>query len=230
MFNSRYSNFFKVLFVLAIIAIAALIIFLVYDLYKGYIKEKANAEAVSNFENSLDNNKAVNNATEIDDGVNNTTIDNSEEQSQTIVGLQNSSTTVPKGDVKLSGFTVIGVIEIPAINLKYSVLAELSPKALETSVCLVYGRLNQVGNSVIAGHNYGNGTVFSKLKRLSVGDTVYITDLMGNRVEYTIYNIYKTDGSDASYYNRDTQGKREVSLYTCTDDGKLRTTIWAKEK
>ena len=44
-----------------------------------------------------------------------------------------------------------------------------------------------------------------------------------------IYNIYETTADDADYFDRDTAGKREVSLSTCTDNSKARLVIWAAE-
>ena len=49
------------------------------------------------------------------------------------------------------------------------------------------------------------------------------------KIKYTIYNIYNTTSQDFDYANRDTAGKREVSLTTCTDDVNARLVIWAKE-
>ena len=46
---------------------------------------------------------------------------------------------------------------------------------------------------------------------------------------YEVYNIYQTTQSDATYFTRDTEGRREISLQTCTDDGNNRIIIWAKE-
>lgn len=60
------------------------------------------------------------------------------------------------------------------------------------------------------------------------GDKVYITDLTGKRLSYTIYNIYETTENDADYMVRDTGGATEVSLATCTDDSQKRLVIWAK--
>ncbi len=43
---------------------------------------------------------------------------------------------------------------------------------------------------------------------MNEGDKVYITDLSGNRVEYTIYSKYITPQADYSYAQRDTAGKK----------------------
>lgn len=125
---------------------------------------------------------------------------------------------------------VAGVIEIPKTKVKYNVLDDPSAKAMEVGITIIYGPgLNQTGNTVLAGHNYRNGTFFSNNNKLSSGDKIYITDLSGKKVSYTIYKKYKTDPNDFSYATRNTNGKREISLTTCTDDSSARIIIWAKE-
>lgn len=61
------------------------------------------------------------------------------------------------------------------------------------------------------------------------GDKIYITDSAGRKVEYTIYKTYTTNEMDFSYATRDTSGKREISLSTCTTDASKRLVIWARE-
>jgi LPXTG-site transpeptidase (sortase) family protein len=89
--------------------------------------------------------------------------------------------------------------------------------------------LNKVGNTVIIGHNYRNGTFFGSNKKMNEGDKVYITDLSGNRVEYTIYSKYITPQADYSYAQRDTAGKREITLVTCHSNNKYRLILCARE-
>ena len=43
------------------------------------------------------------------------------------------------------------------------------------------------------------------------------------------YNIFEASESDTSFYNRDTDGKREITLSTCTDDSSARLIIEARE-
>jgi len=125
----------------------------------------------------------------------------------------------------------MGTIEIPKTGIKYPVLAEVTKKSLETSVAILYGvGLNQPGNTTIVGHNYRNGLFFSDNKKLAKGDIVKITDQTGAMVTYEIYDMYETSPSDAGYMQRDTQGAKEISLSTCTDDSSARLIILAKEK
>lgn len=128
------------------------------------------------------------------------------------------------------GFPVIGKLEMPSVGIKYPILEEsTSAKAIEVSVVKIYGPgVNQPGNLVIAGHNYNNGLFFGKNKNLKVGDKIYLTDNSGNRVQYTIFNKYYTPESDSSYITRQTNGKAEVTLYTCDATGKNRLIVCAR--
>ena len=127
------------------------------------------------------------------------------------------------------GYAMVGTIEIPSIKLKYPVLDRATKMSMEVSVGLVYGKLNQVGNATIMGHNYRNGTFFSNLKNVQNGDDIYITDTTGTKVQYKVYQKYETSSTDFNYATRDTAGKREVSLSTCTDDVKARLIVLASE-
>lgn len=127
------------------------------------------------------------------------------------------------------GFEVVGKIDIPAINIQYPVLGDATrAKAIEVSVIKIYGpNMNEPGNFVIAGHNYNNGLFFGRNKNLQIGDKIYITDMTGRKLEYTIYNKYYTPESDNSYITRITDGRTEVTLYTCDATGKNRLIICA---
>ena len=93
--------------------------------------------------------------------------------------------------------------------------------------------LNQPGNTVLSGHNYRNRQFFSRNKNLNIGDTVIIKDASGLEITYSIYNKFITNDQDASFYQRDTGGAREITLSTCTDQGTKtgeRLIIFAKEQ
>ncbi len=105
---------------------------------------------------------------------------------------------------------------------------------MDTAVSALYpesAELNTSGNVVIVGHNYRNGTFFSNNKKLKNGDKIYITDLYGKRITYVIYNIFEANQNDTSFYNRDTNGAKEITLSTCTDaSNDMRLIIEAKEQ
>lgn len=226
MFNSKYSNILTVLLIVAIIAIVALIGYFGYDIYRKYYTNKGGGDAFNEFQQQVSNKTPnKNNSTDdggdyIIDGVNglqNNNVDNS---------IGGTTTVKPKHE---SGYTMVGNIEIPKINLKNVILEGVSDKKLDTAVCLQYGKLNEVGNAVIIGHNYRNGTFFSNLYKLSNGDKIIITDYTNKKVTYTIYSIFEAEDNDASFYQRETNGLREITLSTCTDDSQARTIILARE-
>lgn len=122
--------------------------------------------------------------------------------------------------VKYEGYDTYGELRIPAINLNQKVISSVTADAIEISSAYLYSTdgFNRPGNTVIIGHNYRNGELFSNVTKLKIGDKIYLKTNGQEEVEYTIYKIFETSSSDASFYNRDTQGKREITLSTCTDD------------
>lgn len=114
------------------------------------------------------------------------------------------------------------------------ILDEMTRRSLETAVVVLYpngDNLNQPRNTVIVGHNYRNGLFFSNLKRVNIGDKVIITDYRGTTKTYSIYDKQTKDQSDTTFYQRDTGGKAEITLSTCTDaSNNLRTVVFAREE
>lgn len=229
MFNSKYSNVLTVLLVIVIIAILGIIAFLGYDIFRKYYIDKETADFMERYEEQIRNTTLSEGNTTTNE-ITNTFIDPGNDTQNVVSGGSSSSGNNKTSKYTYKGFTILGTIEIPKTGIKYFVLNSYAPKALEVAVCYYYGPgLNEVGNSTIAGHNYRNGAFFGKNKQLANGDIIYITDNSGKKVKYTIYKIYTTTPNDAEYVTRDTEGKREISLTTCTDDSKGRLIIWAKE-
>ncbi len=221
MFESKYSKVLTVILVVVIVAILGLLGFLGYDWYQKYFLENDAMAFVENYTGDVEDTTEDNTTPE-----ENTTATNpidSIEKTNTVSGSSGNKMPTYKG------FNVVGTIEIPAISLNYPILEKVNTRSLETSVGFLYGAgINQVGNSVIAGHNYRNGLFFSNNKRLNIGDTIYITDNSKNRLTYKIYNKFETTPEDASFYSRDTGGVPEVTLSTCNDDSTTRLIIFAR--
>ena len=219
MFESKYSKVLTVILVIVIIAIIGLLGFLGYQYYQNYVLTNDAAKEVDNFngdvgatdENSTDKNQGDANGTNPFDQI------------------QSGETASGSTKKTYKGFGMLGTMEIPATNFKYPVLEKVTKKSIETAVAFQWGAgLNQPGNSVIIGHNYRNGLFFSNNKKLQNGDKIYITDNSGTKLTYTIYNKFQTSDTDTSFYQRDTNGKAEVTLSTCTDDSKARLIILAR--
>ena len=186
------------------------------------------------FNNYVENEQKDNNNENLENVINNE--DPNNEIIDPVVDPSSNVEEPSDGDNNNSGLTVkgmkvAGTIEIPKTNVKYAILDNSSAKAMEVGIAMLYGPgVNKVGNTVLAGHNYRNGTFFSNNKKLNEGDVIYLTDTSGKRVKYVIYKKYQTDSNDFSYATRTTNGKREISLQTCTDNSKGRLIIWAVEE
>lgn len=240
-----FKNFNNVLTMLLVILIVAILGVVGYFAYSMVAQQKVTTTAqttIDEFEKATTavkkkQKKAVENAvtnevvTEDGDGRDalaelNALMENKAAEEQ----LAQQTEDVEPEKVYMENYEVMGRIEIPKTKVDYPVLGELTKKSLEIAVAIAYGPgLNQVGNTVIYGHNYRNSMFFSNNKKLLKGDKIYITDQYGERVEYTIYRVYQTTADDATYMTRDTEGRREISLQTCTDDSSKRIIIWAAE-
>ncbi len=219
MFESKYSKVLTVILIIVIIAIIGLLGFLGYEYYQNYVVTKDTSDFVDNFQGDVTDGTPDENG-EVGD------LDNTTNPFDQIKDAETGSVSKKR---TYKGYGVLGTMEIPATNFKYPVLEKVTKKSIETAVAFLYGSgLNQPGNSVIIGHNYRNGLFFSNNKKLNIGDKIFITDLEGNKLTYTIYNKFETTPEDTSFYQRDTGGKPEVTLSTCTDDSSARLIICAR--
>src|SRR5574344_589545 len=178
MFESKYGKILTIILVVIIVGIIILLSFLGYDVYRKFAIKKAAAEAVDAFNNSITDNQT-----------------NNEASNDVVTPILNAeiteSTTATGKKVTYEGYNVVGTIEIPAIGLKYPVLENATADSIAISVAISCGPgLNQVGNTLIVGHNYRNGAFFGSNNKLKLGEKIYITDSTGQKITYNIYNIY----------------------------------------
>ena len=127
--------------------------------------------------------------------------------------------------------TKIAIVNIPSINITYPVLSTYNTELLKTSPCKYWGPdPNEVGNFCIVAHNYRNAKFFSKVPELENGDIVEITDLNNRTIQYVVYDKYVVREDDRSCSSQKTDGRKEVTLITCTDDSENRVVVKATEK
>lgn len=113
---------------------------------------------------------------------------------------------------------------IPKLKLKYSVFSNVSDELLKTSVCKLWGpEANKIGNYVIVGNN--DDEIFGKLYTLSIGDTLELSDLSNEIYTYKIYDIYVTKPDDITSTSQLTDGKREITLITTSNNGTQRLVV-----
>lgn len=234
MFESKYSKILTIVLIIVIIAIVILLGFLTFD----YITKFTTSKQASNFVETFQGNLIEENII-AEDTITNNVVEEPINQdivlniTQPQITPNPNSGTTTTNKKKYKNFTVAGTMRIPSINFEYPILEEVSTKALDTAVVLLYPnseKLNKPGNVVISGHNYRNGLFFSNLKKLSNGAKIHVTDYSGKSVTYEVYNMFETSATDTSFYTRDTNGLAELTLSTCTDaSNDQRTIVFAKE-
>ena len=140
--------------------------------------------------------------------------------------------TYPKEEIikEYNGYEVCARLQIPKIELETYVLKEYSTQALNVSVTKFWGAdPNQIGNCCIAGHNFVRKNMFRNLKKLEVGDKIIVTDNSVGIIEYEIYDIFQVYPKNVDCLDQETNGKREITLITCTSDSKKRIIVKARE-
>lgn len=121
------------------------------------------------------------------------------------------------------------ILKIPSLGIEYPVLSNTSDELLKISLNKIHGPdPNEIGNYCIAGHNYKGGKMFGKLPGIAIDATIELTDLLGRTVTYKVYDKYIVDPYDVSCTSQHTNGKREITLITCTSTGKERHIIKAR--
>ena len=127
------------------------------------------------------------------------------------------------------GLPVIAKLEIPKINLITDVLKDYSEDNLKISVTKFYkGLPNEEGNFCIDGHNYIVSNMFHNLKRLEIGDMIYLTDRFKGKLEYYILEKQIVNPKDVNCLSQETEGNIELTLITCTSDSMNRIIIKAR--
>lgn len=199
---------YKAIFYMLLIATIAVISMIVYKYGSNQKNEKESQDAVAAFSN-------------ID-------FSNIEEES----GSQEQSPI----QFEYKGYKIIGIVKIPKISIEYPILEignidpENAKAPMKLSIIKYWGEnVNDYGNLSIAGHNNKDGTMFGKTKKLQKGDIIELTDLKGQTIQYSIYDIFVTDPNDVSILLPKEELVREVTLITCTNGNKERLILKARE-
>ncbi len=208
--NSIEIKIYKVIFIVLLISAIIILAMIIYKYGSNQINEKESREFVEAFSNI--------------DFTNTESTENQEEQVQKQIELE------------YKGYKVIGIVKIDKIGIEYPILEieNIDPESakvpMKLSIIKYWGEnVNDYGNLSIAGHNNKDGTMFGKTKKLKIGDIVELTDLTGQTIQYSIYDIFVTDPNDVSILLPKDEQIREVTLITCTNGNKERLILKAKE-
>ncbi len=229
----KKKKMYKLDFFLSIFIVCILISFCIYAEYDRNKSEEASQEILADLENQEDTTTAKNNMLVV--------VLDEEEQTNTEKEIQEQTAqkniTKTKQKTK-NGYTYVTVatINIPKINVNYPILdgetdtTEETEELLKMSPTRFWGpEPNEEGNFCVVGHNYRNTKFFSKVPTLVNGDIIEITDLSGRTIKYRVYDKYEVDPTDVSCTSQLTNGQKEVTLITCTNDSKKRVIVKTRE-
>ena len=227
----KKKKIYKFNFLLSIFLVLFLAFLYIYAEYDRNKSEEVSQEILENMDNGNDDTVAKNNVLVV--------VLDDEEQNQNVNDQQSQLANVNKKVQTTSGgfrYTTIATVSIPKLNLQYPVLDGETDSAEETEALLKISPTkfwgpepNEVGNFCIVGHNYRNTKFFSKVPTLVSGDIITLTDLSGRTIQYKVYNKYEVAPTDVSCTTQLTNGKKEVTLITCTDDSKHRVVVKARQ-
>ena len=224
----RKKKIYKILFILSIFAIISLCSVYIYAEYDRNEKESISQDILAHLDENDDTLiSSYDNALLV--AITQEAAESAEQASEELpkTGTVTSKFTASDGNT----YDIIGRINIPKIGVDYPIFSEYTAELLKVSVCRFHGgNPNEVGNLCIAGHNYRNTRFFSKVLTLQVGDIVEIQDLSKRTLQYEIYDIHTVDPNNRDDTTQKTNGRKEVTLVTCTNDSKSRVIVKCKEK
>ena len=222
----KKKKIYQIAFIVSIICISLLSSYYIYSEYDRNKSEQISQEILSEMDDttvqkddkiltiilSQDDQSHVNTESEID-------LNDSENQ-------RNNQYTAKDG----KKYNVEATLNIPSLGINYPVLSETSEELLKISLNKFWGpNPNETGNYCIVGHNYTNKKMFGKLADIASGATVELTDTLGKKIQYAVYNKYVVEPDDVACTSQLTNGKKEVTLITCTNHGKQRLVVKARE-
>lgn len=127
-------------------------------------------------------------------------------------------------------YYTMAIVKIPSIDVEYPVLNTTTDELLKISPTKFWGpEPNEVGNFCIVGHNYRNKKFFSKVPTLENGEIIELTDLTGRTIRYSVYDKYVVSPDDVACTSQVTDGRKDLTLITCTNDSKQRVIVKATE-
>ncbi len=130
---------------------------------------------------------------------------------------------------KMGNYKVLGKLVIEKIGVDNNILEVCDDDSLKLSVTKFYGPgVNEAGNFVICGHNWGG--ILKRLSELQDGDTFYMINReTKTKIYYQIVDHFTCGPNDISILDQNEDGKKKVTIYTCTPSGAKRVVYTAKE-
>lgn len=118
---------------------------------------------------------------------------------------------------RIGGLDYIGIVEIPALQLRLPVVSRWSYPNLRRAPCRYSGSVYQ-NNLVLAGHNYPSH--FGRLRALHIGDAVLFSDADGRTFSYAVSSLATISPTET-----ETLPASGLTLFTCTPGGQHRLIV-----
>lgn len=120
---------------------------------------------------------------------------------------------------EVNGHSYIGTLEILDLDLTLPIMSTLTMPKLKIAPCRYNGTVYQ-DDLIIGAHNYASH--FGKLKNLSYGSRIQITDMDGNLFCYEVADIEILKPNQVDDLRG---GDWPLTLFTCTIGGKTRVVV-----
>ena len=221
----RKKRFYKIQFVLSILVVFMLTSYYVYSEYDKRKGESISQDILGDF-SSISSDNTISDDDILIVALNDTT-QQEEEQDPQILAQFNTVYTTASG----TKYKVDSILNIPSLGINYPVLSDSTVELLKISLNKFWGgEPNSVGNYCVVGHNYdGKDIFFGKLHKLENGDIVELQDKTGKTLQYKVYNKFIVQPDDVACTSQLTNGKKEMTLITCSDGGKTRLIVKCRE-
>lgn len=232
----RKKKIYKFNFFLSVFLVCILISLCIYAEYDRNKSEETSQEIMSEF-NIEDTTIAKNNILIVVLDENEQVQENTSNGENSEASTNNNTPNLQTVQATSEGYkyTTIATINIPKINVQYPILDGETDSEEETEALLKISPTkfwgpnpNEVGNFCIVGHNYRNSKFFSKVPTLVNGDVIEITDSYGKTLRYSVYDKYEVVPDNLNCTSQLTNGAKEITLITCTNDSKMRVIVKAK--
>lgn len=72
--------------------------------------------------------------------------------------------------------------------------------------------------------------MFSKLNQINIGDKIFLTDEYEREITYKVTEIFKVLPKETDCLSQKTNGKKEITLITCTASSRERVIVKGVEE
>ena len=223
---------YKIQFIISIILVIVLFSYYIYAEYDRSKSEEVSQEILEAVE--IDDSTTIENdviTISLDDEAAEEEEDSGVNTDELIEEVQNNKSKITYTAEAGTTYQVDSILEIPSLDIKYPVLTESTEELLKISLNKFWGpEPNEVGNYCVVGHNYKSKKMFGKLSQIKDGAEVNLTDVTGRTLTYVVYDRYVVEPDDVACTSQLTNGKKEITLITCTNYGQERLIVKAIEK